>query len=188
VVEDEELRLWFCDEVLPLEKGLMGYIRANWRSPHDVVDLRQEIYERAITGARSALPVHTRAYIYTVARNHLINRARRAKIVSIEAIADLESVMVPDALAGSERHLSARDELRRAEAGLNQLPPRCRQVIWLRKVEGMSTREAAQHLGISTHTVEKHLTEGLRALANFMLDYSQVRSAPKVLRWKARRR
>jgi RNA polymerase sigma-70 factor (ECF subfamily) len=42
-------------------------------------------------------------------------------------------------------------------------------VIWLRKVEGLSTRETAERLGIGLDTVEKQITQGMRALVDFML-------------------
>jgi RNA polymerase sigma-70 factor (ECF subfamily) len=40
--------------------------------------------------------------------------------------------------------------------------------VVMRKVEGLTTREIALRLGIAEKTVEKHLTEGVRALANIL--------------------
>ncbi|MBO9713304.1 RNA polymerase sigma factor [Sphingomonas sp.] len=169
MVNDATLRDWFCGEVLPLEPSLTSFIRRNWREEADVADLRQDIYERALAGAREGLPQHTGAFVFTVARNHLINCAKRAQIVSFQLVADLEEAGVPmDALA-PERQLQARDELRRAQAGLDRLPPRCREVVRLRKLEGLSTREVSDRLGVGIDTVEKQMTLGMRALADFML-------------------
>lgn len=167
-VDDSMLRNWFCNEVLPLEPALTAYIRRRWREPDDVTDIRQEIYERALAGARTALPGHTSGYLYAIARNHIANRARRATIVSFELMSDLDL----DESLGSfqpEPELIARDELRRALRGLEQLPNRCREVVRLRKVEGLTTREVAERMGIGTDTVEKQLTLGIRAIADFML-------------------
>lgn len=160
---------WFCREVLTLERSLTSFIRRNWRVNEEVADLRQEIYERVLMGARRELPRDTRGFVYAVARNHLINRARRAQIVSFDLVADLESVVTDVDVLATERHLDARDQLRRAQAGLESLPPRCREVVRLRKVDGLSTREVADRLDISLHTVEKQMTLGMRALADFML-------------------
>src|SRR3546814_18542196 len=66
------------------ERALTSYIRRNWRVPEDVFELRQDIYENALIGARRGLPQNARPYVYTVARNHLINHAKRARIVQIE--------------------------------------------------------------------------------------------------------
>jgi RNA polymerase sigma-70 factor (ECF subfamily) len=182
MVDDSALQDWFRREVLPLERSVTRYIKRNWRVAADVQDLRQEIYERALIGARSELPRHTGHYLRAVARNHLINRARRAKVVSFELVGDMTMFDARFDPFSAERHLSARDELRRAEAGLARLPPRCREVVRLRKVEGHSTRETAERLGISVDTVEKQLTQGMRALVDFMLGGTGKISRPQVLR------
>lgn len=169
MVNDEELNGWFCAEILPLEGALTRFIRRNWRAEADVTDLRQEIYERVLGGARAALPAQAAPYIFTVARHHLINRAKRDKIISFDLVADLESIEFDIDLFAAERHLSAREELRRAQAGLERLPGRCREVVRLRKVEGLSTREVADRLGVGVDTVEKQMTLGMRALVDFML-------------------
>jgi len=180
MADERALNAWFCREVLPLEGALTQFIRRNWRVPADVVDLRQDIYERALSGARSGIPTHTRHYLFTVARNHLINRAKRGQIVSFELVADMASFDAEYDRFGTERQLNAREELRRAQAGLEQLPPRCREVVRLRKVEGLSTRETADRLGISINTVEKQMTQGMRALVDFMLGGSGRISRPSI--------
>ena len=169
MVDEATLGAWFCQEVLPLERALTSFIRRNWRVAADVTDLRQDIYERVLAGARAGIPAHTRQYVFTVARNHLINQSKRGQVVSIELVADTSSLNAEFDRYGTERQLSAREELRRTQQGLDQLPPRCREVVWLRKVEGLSTRETAERLGISVDTVEKQITQGMRALVDFML-------------------
>jgi len=169
MVDEAVLNRWFCQEVLPHERALTSFIRHNWRSIADVTDLRQDIYERALAGARAGIPTHTRQYLFTVARNHLINGAKREQIVSFELVADMSALELDFDDPGTERHLDAREDLRRAQHGLDQLPARCREVVWLRKVEGLSTRETADRLGITVDTVEKHITQGMRALVDFML-------------------
>lgn len=169
MLEDVELHDWFCREVLPLEGSLTRFIRRNWRVADEVSDIRQEVYESALTGARNGIPTRTSAYVHAIARNSLINRSRRAQIVSFELVADLDAGEGNIELFAEERQVIARDELRRALQGLNGLPPRCREVVRLRKVEGYTTRETAEHLGVTVHTVERQLTLGMRALVDFML-------------------
>lgn len=182
----DPLRAWFCREVLPLEPALTRFIRRNWRNESDVAELRQEIYARAIEGAQAQLPLNAKAYLFTTARNHLINCARRARIVSIELVADLESSVVSIDTVTPDRLLSARDELRRVQAGLDRLPKRCREVIVLRRVEGLSQKEVAEQLGISVSTVEQQLTKGMRALVDFMLGGAgKVRHGPAASRRQA---
>jgi len=170
MVDDDELNAWFRREVLPLERVLASYIRRNWRVAEDVMELRQDIYEHALIGARrSGLPTNTRAYLFTLARNHLINHAKRARIVSFETIVDLDTVGRAPDIFESERALTARDELRHAKAGIDKLPPRCREVIRLRKLDGLSTQEAAEALGVTTETIRQQLKYGMKALVDHML-------------------
>ena len=169
MIDDRTLNQWFCGEVLPLERALTQFIRRNLRDIEAIVDVRQEVYARALAGARRELPMNSKAYIFTITRNLLINAARRAHIVSIDHVAELEDLRLDPDIFAAERHLVARDELRRAEQALRQLPLRCREVVMLRKVEGYSTREAADRMGVSIHTIEKQLTQGMCAIADFML-------------------
>lgn len=169
MVDDVALNTWFCGSVLPLESALTSFIRNNWRVAEDVIELRQDIYERVLIGSRQELPTNTKAFVFTVARNHLINQAVRARIVSFDLVADLESEAPATDLLATERLLDARDQLRRARDGLEALPPRCREVVRLRKIEGLTTKEAADRLGVGIDTVERQLTMGMRALVDFML-------------------
>ena len=164
-----DLKAWFCREVLPLEPALTRFIRRNWRNESDIADLRQEVYERVLEGASRSLPLQPKAFVFTVARNHLINCAKRARIISFEVVADLESSTVAMDVMTPDRHLTARDELRRVQAGLDRLPPRCREVVRLRKIEGLSTRETADRLGVGIDTVEQQTVHGMRALVDFMM-------------------
>lgn len=168
MIDDDELNAWFEREVLPLERALTSYIRRNWRVAEDVSELRQDIYEHSLIGARRALPLNTRAYVYTVARNHIINHAKRARIVPIETIADLDAVHYDIDMFETERTLSARDELRRTKEGIDKLPAKCREVILLQKVDGMTDREAAESLGVSVETVRRQIKLGMKALFDHM--------------------
>lgn len=185
LVENSVLQHWFCNVVLPLEPALTVFIRRNWREQGEIVDIRQEIYERVLIGAQAGLPHHASGYLYTVARNHLSNRARREKIVSFDIVADLDAEL-PGRAFEPEPSLIARDELRQVLRGLEQLPPRCREVVQLRKIDGLSTREVADRMGISVDTVEKQLTLGIRALTDFLLGGSgKIQRKQRVgPRWK----
>lgn len=168
MAERDALKDWFQREVLPLEGALMRYLHRNWRVEAEVVDLRQEIYVRMYEAACRQMPYNARAFLFATARNHLIDRARRASIVSFDQVADLEDAQVPEDAMTPLRVASSRDELCRVQAGLNTLPPRCREVIVLRKIQGLSQKETAEHLGVSIKAVEQQTTRGMRTLIDFV--------------------
>jgi RNA polymerase sigma-70 factor (ECF subfamily) len=161
-----EVKAWFVREVLPLEATLVQFLRKASRNASDLDDLRQEVYTRLYETAKKEIPEHTRPLLFRIARHLLIDRARRAQIVSIEAVENLENLNLAIDEPGPDRAVIAREELRRMQTALDKLPRRYRMAVVMRKVEGLTTREIALRLGIAEKTVEKHLTEGVRALAN----------------------
>lgn len=167
--EVPEVDTWFMREVLPLEPLLMRFLRRNWRNEADLPDLRQELYVRLYEAARNGLPLQTRPFVLRAAHNLLVNHVRRGRIVSIEAVADLDALNVAIDTITPEQQVSAREELKQLQVGLDRLPPRCREVVMLRRIEGLSQREVATRMGVGEDTVEKHMTYGMRALIDFML-------------------
>lgn len=162
---------WFREEVLPLEAALTRYLARNWVNRSEIADLRQDVYEKAIRGAGSGLPDHTAAYIFAIARNHLISLSRRGRVVAFEGLPTEEGAAQADLLT-PERHATGQDELRRLQVALDSLPKGCQEVVRLRKVEGLTSREVAVRLGSGIDAVEQQTKRGMRALADLL--YSPV--------------
>lgn len=161
-------KLWFVHEVLPLEPMLMHFLRQNWRNASDLEDLRQEVYARVLEAAEGNLPEKAKPFVFATARNLLINRVLREQIVPFDAIAELDNLEVASDLPGPDRAAIARDELRKLTAALDRLPPRCREAVVLRRIEGFSRREIAQRMGVSENTVADHIRTGMNALADML--------------------
>lgn len=179
---------WFVREVLPLEAVLMRFLRRHWHDETELQDLRQEVYSRVYEAARRGLPAQTQPFLLTSARNLLIDHVRRSRIVPIEVMADMDAIGHPADHVTPDRHVSARDELHRLQAGLERLPARCRRVVELRKIEGLSQKEVAATMGIGEDTVERQTMLGLRALADFMLGGSgHIRRLAKRIAKKSKR-
>jgi RNA polymerase sigma-70 factor (ECF subfamily) len=163
-----EADAWFMREVLPLEATLMLFLRQNWRNRAEIADLRQEVYMRVYEAALKEIPEQTKAFVLATARNLIIDRVRKESVIPFEIVTDLEALGVASEQAGPERAVIARDALRRLTWALDRLPPRCREAVTLRKIEGLSRREIASRMGIAEFTVNRHLTEGMRALADIL--------------------
>jgi len=172
---EPELDAWFVREVLPLEASLMQYLNRNWRDKTEVEDFCQEVYIKVYEAARAEAPKSVKPFVFTIARNLLINRMKRSQIVPIETAVDLDALNVAADDPGAERTAIARDELRIIQAALERLPRRCREAVTLRKIEGLSMREIATRMGISHNTVHAHLVEGSALLADIL--YGQTSDA-----------
>jgi len=173
-----DLKAWFVDEVLPLEAALMQFLRRSGRSAQDVADLRQEIYLRVCESAKHQVPRPVRPFVFTIARNLLIDQMRRDHVIPIDAVFDLEALNVATDVPGPDRNVMARDELRRLHVALDELPPRSREVVVLRRIIGLSREEIATRMNISEATVTKHLVNGLKALANLL--YAETEATRRI--------
>ena len=174
-----EALAWFIREVLPLEAMLTQFLHHNWRNRSEIPDLRQDTYVRVYEAACRQIPDSARAFVFTTARNLLITRIRDQSVVPIEAVADLDALGISTDIPGPDRTVAARDTLRRLQAAIDRLPPRCREVVVLRKVESLSIREIAARMGVAEKTVKAHITEGMKSLANALYaDVPDYRGEP----------
>lgn len=170
---------WFVREILPLEAVLTQFLHHNWRNKSEIPDLRQDIYVKMYEAAQRKIPDRAKPFLFTTARNLLITRVRDESIVPIEAIADLDTLGIAADMPTPDHNVIARDMLRKLQIALDRLPPRCREAVVLRKIDGFSVREIAVRMNIAEKTVKRHLTDGVRALANsFYADLTDFRGQP----------
>ena len=149
---------WFKTVILPQEAALRGRLRRILPSTHELDDMVAEVMTRAYATENWENVTTGRAYLFTIARNLVIDTARRNKVVSFETIADLE-------LLGGENNieaqLHAREALRQVETIVESLPPQCRRVFILRRIHEKSMLEIAEEMSLSVSTVEKHLAKAI---------------------------
>jgi RNA polymerase sigma factor (sigma-70 family) len=162
---DEPLDTWFKREILAHEASLVRYLFRTWPHRQEVFDLRQDVYVRVYEAAAKARPQAPKSFLFATARHLMTDRIRRKRIVSIDAVGDLDAlnVMVED--ISPEQRISAHEELRRLAEAIDQLPPRCREVVWLRRVDELAQKDVAFRLGITQKVVEKHVMKGMKLLA-----------------------
>ncbi|MCI2244457.1 MULTISPECIES: RNA polymerase sigma factor [Xanthomonas] len=157
---------WFVQEILVHEQALSGYLRRCWPHREEWHDLRQEIYVRVYEAAGKSRPSLPKSFLFATARHLMTDRLRRNRVVSIEAVGDLESMHVLVDELSPERWCGGRQVLGRLAAAFDRLPDRCRSVVWLRRVEELPQKEVAVRLGISEKSVEKQVARGMRLLAD----------------------
>jgi len=175
-VTESDLRAWFLREVFPYEGVLMQFLHQNWRNQGDIADLRQEVYVRVYEAAQKQIPEHAKTFLLRTAHNLLVDRVRREQIVPIAAVADLDALGVAMDAPGPERSAIAKDMLRRLQTALDRLPPRCREAVVLKQIDGLSRGEIAERMGISQDAVSQYLSKGVTALAEDLYgDLSDLR-------------
>jgi RNA polymerase sigma factor (sigma-70 family) len=146
----------------------MQFLRRSWRNPADIDDLCQDIYVRVFEAACEQIPGPAKPFVFATARNLLIDRARRAHVVRIEAVADPDALGVAAEEPSLDRVVMAREELRRLQTMLDRLPQAYRDALLMKKIEGLSRREIAVRLGISEQAVKYHIANAMYALADYV--------------------
>jgi RNA polymerase sigma factor (sigma-70 family) len=165
-----ELNAWLAKEILIHERALRGYLARFFRNMSDIDDAVQETYARLLGLSESATAAvrNWQAFLFTSARNVALDRIRKSRVVSYDALAEIESLHVLDQQPSADEALNARQELTLLAEAIAGLPDRCREVLTLRKLYGMPQRDIAMRLGISESTVEKHVAYGVRLCAERM--------------------
>src|SRR6185295_11275088 len=131
-------------------------------------DVVQESYLR-IWRSRATEPIRcARAFLFTIARNvalKCVGRQRRSPEIVVGDLAALGIV----AEGHDAAEAAARNEtfLLLIEA-LATLPPRCREITVLRKLQGVPQKEIAARCGIAEKTVEEQVARGVRRCEDYL--------------------
>lgn len=165
---------WFF-RVLAHERDLRAFLTRCLPYRDDVADVVQETYARllALSPERRRAVRSWRPFLFTTARNIAMDHLRRRDIVSLEALP--ETIGGDVVWSGGEESrpdeiVNLTQERRLLGEVIASLPEKCRQVLTLRKIHGLSHKEIALRMGIAEHTVEKHVSHGVRLCAARLLE------------------
>lgn len=162
MIDLDERLAWFETDILPHQGALRARLKAMVSSVADVEDVLSETLVRAYAADGWSAVANGKHYMFRIARNILIDAARRDNVVSFGFVADMESLQED---RSTEKALSARDRLRHVGRIIDNLPPQCGRVFVLRRVHEYSLGEIAAEMGLSVSTVEKHLARAVMLLA-----------------------
>lgn len=171
---DEQAR-WFVEEVQPHESRLRNWLRRRFPWLTDVDDLVQESLARVVQARSEGRVGHAKSYLFTTARNAAYDQARRNQVVSIESVANLAELPVWEERPDAAETLTHEQELEILAAAIEALPQRCRLVVKLRKLRGLSYQEIAAQLGISVHTVNAQLAKGMALCRAYLREHGMER-------------
>lgn len=143
---------------------LMAYFNRRTGDYGEAEDLAQEVLVRVLQRNEFGGVESPDAYVFKIARNLLLDRARRADVRQ-KYQAELEIREEGAEGLSAERVLQGKEELARAMSALGELKEKTRDIFILSRLEGMKYREIAELYGMSVSGVEKHL---IKAFAHIM--------------------
>ncbi|BAV63072.1 sigma-70 family RNA polymerase sigma factor [Sphingobium cloacae] len=128
-------------------------------------DVAQKLWLKAQRVRDDPPIVNPRAYLRRLAHNAAIDHMKgeqQEATVAERAEALLWGV---DYDLGSERIVESRDTLEHIHAAIMALPEPTRTIMRLTRFEGLTQRETAKQVGLTSTTVENHLRRALALLA-----------------------
>jgi len=128
-------------------------------------DLAHDAYARVYAAMDAQRVEKPEAFLYTTARRLALNQIKRRQIAPVQDD-DASKIIefTPAGAPGVEQQVIARQEWARLEAAIAALPPGCRQVLLLCRMEQRTHAEIAAAVGIAISTVEKQHARALRLL------------------------
>lgn len=172
--ETEEAR-WFRHEVQPHELDLRAYLQSRFPGLGEPDDIVQETYVRALREQHAGRIRHTRAFLFTAARNAALDFFRRRRNIGLDQVTPAELASLWEDEPPVTEVVSRRQEREVLAAAVQRLPARCRQVIMLRYLKGWSYKEISVALGIGVETVKTHMARGVRRCADHFVAAGLVR-------------
>ena len=148
----------FIDDQEPLRRFISRYMM----SMHDIDDVSQEAFLRAYNAEKKG-PVHQpKAFLFRIAKNLMLSEFSKKSRKLTDYIEDYEYADIMVSGETLETNLMAQQKLGIYCEAVATLPEKCRRVVLLNKVYGLSHKEIAATMGIQISTVEKHLCKGVR--------------------------
>jgi len=154
---------------LPHEPTLRAWLRSRFPSLADGDDVVQEAYVRLIRARRQREVEDTKSYLFAVARNVVLDLFRRNSARPTIASSDYERSSVMDERTGVAESICNSQEFEILKQAIDALPVRCREIMTLQKIQGLSNQEIAQKLEVSVNTVNAQVVIGLARCRRYLL-------------------
>jgi RNA polymerase sigma-70 factor (ECF subfamily) len=139
------------------KRPLFGFILRFSEGREEADEIFQEVWVRAIKNMNRYRHKSLLSWLFRIAHNLMIDRARRAKpVLSLDTPANEDGVPLGEQIAavclGPDGEAGGHELGRLIEAAAAQLPPEQREVFWLRMQADLSFKEIAKIQKCSINT------------------------------------
>jgi len=179
-------------QTAPFELLMRRYNERVYRAARSIVrdeqeaeDVMQQAYVNAFTHLRQFNgSAQFSTWLTRIAINEALARVRRRGRYEAfdEEFSNMEPGMTHNAAENPERQVFAKELRGLLEAAIDSLPNGMREVFVLRDVEGLSTLEVAECLGVSEDVVKTRLSRGRAQLRRLLMEQTGA-TAPEAFRF-----
>lgn len=138
-----------------IQGALLGYVTKRIGRCRDAEDLVQDIFLKLLEYTTLLSPQTLRSFVYTIARNHVIDYLR-LHARSLKA-AEYFSHHAPHHSDSTEQTVAVREVKEMEARGVEAMSPRKAQVYIMYVHDGWSVAEISNELSLSRRTVENHI-------------------------------
>lgn len=156
----------FKENILPLNRKLLGFANRFMKDLDEAKDIVQEIYIK-LWRMRSELDKYNsvEALAMRMTRNLCLDKIKLKKTVSLNGIIEKER--------SEEREIDGQNELKlaakRAEYVINSLEEPQRTIMQLRDIQGYDYDEIGQILNMNVNTVRVNLSRARKKVREFLI-------------------
>lgn len=143
---------------------LRAWLKSQFDSGCDIDDVMQESFVRVLEARLTREVRSPKAFLFVTARNLALMRARHLAVAKEDSLEEFDHAGIIDESIDVHHSVARSEELEMLTKAIQSLPDRCRQILTLRKIYGMSQKETAAELGIAEHTVEIQSVLALKKL------------------------
>jgi RNA polymerase sigma factor (sigma-70 family) len=158
--------------------SLLGFIRSRTGSLEEAEDLLQDVFFQAIRAASVTDPIeNVVGWLYTIARNKIIDRYRRKKnTVSLQQ--EREEVTLEELLADSgidiEKEFIRRAVMDALIEALEELPAEQRDAFIQQAIDGKTFREISEQSGVPLNTLIARKRYAVQFLRGRLHDLKEI--------------
>lgn len=160
---------WFAEHVQPHEPMLRAWLASTFGSRLAVDDVMQEAFLRVLRAQVTGELQAPKAFLFATARNLAIDQLRRHHVSRTGPLVEADLSNVLDEHDSAPDIVARNQELALLTEAIQSLPERCRQVMTLRIVYGLTQRVIGEKLGISDRTVAAQLAIGTNKCTEYVL-------------------
>ncbi|MBI5691775.1 MAG: sigma-70 family RNA polymerase sigma factor [Verrucomicrobia bacterium] len=172
---DPETNRWFAEHLLPHEPMLRAWLARGFGPRLAIDDVVQEAFLRVLQARDTGELQAPKAFLFATARNLAVDQLRRHAVSRTDSLVETDLSDVLDDHASIPESVARSQEVALLTEAVQTLPDRCRQVMTLRLVYGLSQRVIGEKLGISDRTVAAQLAIGTKKCSDYLLRRLAVR-------------
>lgn len=158
---------WLISEARAHEPALRGYLQRNFPSL-DTDDVVQESYLKLLKARAAGTIASGRAYFFSIARNTALTLFRRNRFYSPTPLNELPESYGVDQGCDAAEAANAHQQYDLVIQAMGRLPLRCREILSLAVLHGLSNAEIAGRMGIAETTVRVQMARGISKCVEYM--------------------